>query len=78
MSRRGNCWDNAPQESFFGHMKDEIGESFNDIETFEELKEIIDDYIDYYNNERYQYNLAKLSPNEFYEYYRTGNYPLKE
>ena len=24
MSRRGNCWDNAPQESFFGHLKDEI------------------------------------------------------
>ena len=24
MSRRGNCWDNAPQESFFGHMKQEI------------------------------------------------------
>jgi len=24
MSRRANCWDNAPQESFFGHMKDEI------------------------------------------------------
>ncbi|MCD7861808.1 MAG: IS3 family transposase, partial [Oscillospiraceae bacterium] len=24
MSRRGNCWDNAPQESFFGHMKDQI------------------------------------------------------
>lgn len=24
MSRRGNCWDNAPQESFFGHMKDEV------------------------------------------------------
>ena len=24
MSRRGNCWDNAPQESFYGHMKDEI------------------------------------------------------
>ncbi len=23
MSRRGNCWDNAPQESFFGHFKDE-------------------------------------------------------
>ena len=23
MSRRGNCWDNAPQESFFGHLKDE-------------------------------------------------------
>jgi transposase InsO family protein len=24
MSRRGNCWDNAPQESFLGHMKDEM------------------------------------------------------
>ncbi|MBR6636682.1 MAG: DDE-type integrase/transposase/recombinase, partial [Phascolarctobacterium sp.] len=23
MSRRGNCWDNAPQESFFGHMRQE-------------------------------------------------------
>ncbi len=32
MSRRGNCWDNAPQESFFGHLKDEtnlIAKSFN-------------------------------------------------
>ncbi|HCE61675.1 MAG TPA: IS3 family transposase, partial [Clostridiales bacterium] len=26
MSRKGNCWDNAPQESFFGHMKDELAE----------------------------------------------------
>lgn len=26
MSRRGNCWDNAPQESFFGHMKDELSD----------------------------------------------------
>ncbi|MFK0522343.1 DDE-type integrase/transposase/recombinase [Paenibacillus illinoisensis] len=24
MSRRGNCWDNAPQESFFGHLKDYV------------------------------------------------------
>lgn len=32
--------------------------------------------MDYYNNERYQYKLAKLSPNEFFEYYKTGNYPL--
>ena len=78
MSRRGNCWDNAPQESFFGHMKDEIGEYFKEIENFEKLEEIIYGYIDYYNNERYQYNLAKLSPNQFYEYYQTGEYPLKE
>lgn len=24
MSRKGNCWDNAPMESFFGHLKDEL------------------------------------------------------
>ena len=75
MSRKGNCWDNAPQESFFGHMKDEI--DLSNCKTFEEVKKIIDDWMDYYNNERYQWNLAKLSPNEFYEYIKTGIYPLK-
>lgn len=52
MSRRGNCWDNAPQESFFGHMKDEI--DFQSCNTLEELIDMIDDYINYYNNYRYQ------------------------
>lgn len=32
MSRRGNCWDNAPQESFYGHMKDEL--RLDKCETF--------------------------------------------
>ena len=75
MSRKGNCWDNAPQESFFGHMKDEI--DLSKCKEFKEVKEIIDDWIDYYNKERYQWNLAKLSPNEYYEYVTTGIYPLK-
>lgn len=75
MSRKGNCWDNAPQESFFGHMKDEI--DLSNCKEFREVKEIIDDWMDYYNNERYQWNLAKLSPNEYYEYITTGIYPLK-
>ena len=75
MSRKGNCWDNAPQESFFGHMKDEI--DLSDCKTFEEVKKIIDDWIDYYNNDRYQWNLAKLSPSEFYKYITTGEYPIK-
>ena len=74
MSRRGNCWDNAPQESFFGHMKDEI--NISKCTRFEEVKVIIDDWIDYYNNERYQWKLAKLSPNEYYEYITTGHYPI--
>lgn len=74
MSRRGNCWDNAPQESFFGHMKDEV--SFADCTSFQQVKTIIDDWIDYYNNERYQWQLAKLSPNEYYRYITSGDYPL--
>ena len=77
MSRRGNCWDNAPQESFFGHMKDHIKAKLKGCTEFEQVKEIVDDYIDYYNNERYQWHLAKLSPNEFYQFYMTGEYPLK-
>jgi len=74
MSRKGNCWDNAPQESFYGHMKDEIDVSW--CKEFEEVKGVIDDYMDYYNNDRYQWKLAKLSPNEYYEYYKTGVYPI--
>ena len=77
MSRKGNCWDNAPQESFFGHMKDHIRENLKTATIFEEVKKIIDDYIDYYNNKRYQWELAKLSPNEYYDFFISGIYPLK-
>ena len=74
MSRKANCWDNAPQESFFGHMKDEIDVS--NCKSYHEVKEVIDDWMDYYNNERYQWQLQKLSPNEYDEFLKTGNYPL--
>lgn len=63
MSRRGNCWDNAPQESFFGHLKDEI--NLKGQETFEDLKNEIDDYIGYHNNDRYQWNLKKMTPVQY-------------
>ena len=76
MSRRGNCWDNAPQESFFGHMKDEIGGKIAACDSFAEAKAVIDDYMDYYNNDRGQWELLKLTPNEYYEYCITGIYPL--
>ena len=76
MSRKGNCWDNAPQESFFGHMKDYIKQSLKEATCFSDVQRIIDEYMDYYNNYRYQWDLAKLSPNEFYEFYKTGIYPL--
>lgn len=63
MSRRGNCWDNAPQESFFGHLKDET--SIKECETFEELVKEITEYIDYYNNFRGQWNLKKMTPVQY-------------
>jgi len=75
MSRRGNCWDNAPQESFFGHMKDELASEIPGWASFEDAKASIDRWMDYYNNDRYQWDLAKLSPNEYYNYITTGEYP---
>ena len=76
MSRRGNCWDNAPQESFFGHMKDELSDEQPAWLCFEDVRDSIDRWMDYYNTERYQWQLAKLSPDEFYEFITTGIYPL--
>lgn len=75
MSRRGNCWDNAPQESFFGHMKDELQPYVNTWDCFQDVKERIDDYITYYNNDRYQTTLGGMSPNEYYHYVVTGEKP---
>ena len=74
MSRKANCWDNAPQESFFGHMKDEI--DLTGCETFDDIYHTISDWADYYNHDRYQWDLAKLAPCEYYRYLTTGIYPL--
>lgn len=63
MSRRGNCWDNAPIESFFGHLKDEI--DIKDCQTIEELRTLISEYILDYNTSRYQWTLKKMTPNQY-------------
>lgn len=60
MSRRGNCIDNAPMESFFGHMKDDI--ECEKAKTFKELNAVVSEYLKYYNNERYQWDLKKMTP----------------
>jgi len=60
MSRRGNCWDNAPQESFFGHFKDET--NIEDCETLEDVKREVKSYMTYYNHYRGQWNLKKMPP----------------
>ena len=47
-------------------MKDEI--DISGCETVKEVRSVLNDWTDYYNNDRYQWSLAKLSPNEFYKY----------
>ena len=63
MSRRGNCWDNAPQESFFGHFKDEA--YIKTCETLDQLKKEIKQYMIYYNQYRYQWDLKKMTPVQY-------------
>jgi putative transposase len=63
MSRRGNCIDNAPMESFFGHMKDDV--NCKEAKTFAELNLMLDKYLKYYNNERYQWDLKKMTPVQY-------------
>ncbi len=57
MSRKGNCLDNAPTESFFWHLKDKIDLSL--CENLKDVENIIKNYIFYYNNNRFQWNRKK-------------------
>ena len=66
MSRKGNCIDNAPIESFFGHMKDEL--EYQSCTSFQELFLKISDYMKYYNYERKQWTRNKMSPVEYRNY----------
>ena len=63
MSRKGNCIDNSPMESFFGHFKDDV--DYKSCKTFEDLNILIEEYMQYYNYERYQWNLKKMTPVEY-------------
>ncbi|MBS4171888.1 IS3 family transposase [Bacillus sp. FJAT-49736] len=63
MSRRGNCWDNACIENFFGHMKCEMNH-FSQPETVLEVYEAVESFINYYNNNRIQTKL-KMSPVQY-------------
>lgn len=63
MSRKGNCLDNSPMENFFGKMKNEMfyGHEY-EFKTLEQLQEAMEEYIEYYNNERIQVKLKGLTP----------------
>jgi putative transposase len=67
MSRKGNCWDNAPMESFFGSMKSEWIYGSRKYRTREEARLDIFKYIEiFYNRKRLHSGLGYKSP-ETYE-----------
>ena len=61
MSRRGNCLDNAPVECFFSHLKSELMYTTK-FSSKEEMIEEVEKYIKFYNTERIQIKLNKMSP----------------
>ena len=66
MSKRGDCWDSAPQESFFGHMKDEV--DFSLCSSFLDVEKEINDYEYYYNYQRPQWDRLMMTPVEYEQY----------
>lgn len=67
MSRVSRCIDNGPMESFWGMMKSEMY-YLNKFNTYEELEAAIMEYIEYYNNHRYQKRLNCMTPLEYRQY----------
>lgn len=67
MSRKGNCWDNAPVESFFGTLKQELVHRHN-FATREGARQEIFNYIEvWYNRKRRHSSIGYISPAEFEE-----------
>lgn len=69
MSRKGDCWDNAPMESFWGLLKNELVHHRN-VHTREQAIQEITEYIEiFYNRQRKQARLGYLSPAAFRQQY---------
>lgn len=70
MSRKGNCWDNAVAESFFGTLKQERVQWY-DYRRRREAKQDVLQYITmFYNSHRLHSTLGYLSPNDYEKQYR--------
>ncbi len=77
MSRKGDCWDNAPMESVNGTLKVEC---VNDVhyETREQARQAIVEYIGYYNTGRRHSSLGNIAPAEFERRWRVGLKPKEQ
>jgi transposase InsO family protein len=72
MSQLGVCYDNVLIESFFSHLKTEAFYSQDFIATNEQIIEIVEEYVYYYNNERLQLKLNKLPQIKYREQLHTA------
>lgn len=70
MSRVGRCIDNGPMEGFWGILKSEMYHQHK-FSDYENLKSTVEEYIDYYNNNRYQKRLNCMTPLEYRHYLST-------
>ena len=68
MSRKGNCYDNCIMETFFGRLKNEMYYGYEkDYDSFETFANAIEEYINYYNNERIQAKTKWMPPAKYRE-----------
>ena len=68
MSRKGNCYDNCIMETFFGRLKNEMFYGYEEEYTsFEEFADAVEEYINYYNNERIQAKTKWIPPVKYRE-----------
>jgi putative transposase len=65
MSRKGDCWDNAPKESFFGTLKGELVHHLGRPSRSDAHREVFDFIEVFYNRQRLHSSLGYLSPVEF-------------
>jgi len=72
MSRRGDCWDNAVAESFWGTLKNELADEM-DFASRSEARRVIFEYIEsFYNLRRRHSSIGYCSPREYESLYRNG------
>jgi putative transposase len=64
MSRKGDCWDNAPTESLWGHLKTACVHGIK-FATRQQAREAVMDWIGFYNHSRLHSTLGYVSPMQF-------------
>ena len=68
MSRKGNCYDNCIMETFFGRMKNEMYYGYEKhYDSYDTFAKEVEEYINYYNNERIQKKTKWMPPVKFRE-----------